>query len=444
MSDNVHVSSEQGRRYTKEEIERADRRVDRAFALLGLVGPSGPVCPICGTSKRGKVQMKTSQSGRPYWKCHRCVDPGEGDAPRPWGGSAIDLLKQHGGFSFTKAVRHLLSEDDPEGDMSEKVRMVAAAPSFRAVVDVEVYDLIRDSGSVEEAARYYGTWHISPEAVQRAGATYITDAEALKTDLVERYGHDRLAQAGVTTVDSKGRTIFLFSDDYPVVEPHTAPSGHVVGMQFRPSPERMLAVKAHKDWKRRWSGIAGEDGSEMDPSDAWRAAYTKDRSVGARAPYVTPFLSLRGGGPDHLVGGGLHIVHSAPEGSDVYVVEGIKDMMAALTMGVVAYAIPGVSAVPPDNALEVLRRHRILVSLDGDAAGESGREALTAMLADKGVDARAVDGLRPGMDITDVLVERNAHAGCVCSTCSSWRQERGWDPATCACRTCRVARRAGE
>lgn len=427
-------------RYKAEQISEADRMIAKAFVLLGLTTENTLVCPICSTSKRGKVKIKQSaQTGRPYWRCHRCTDPGEGSELRPWGGSAIDLLKLYGGRDFPTAVGELLS-DVNEGASAEKISSVTIAPSFRATVDVEIYDNIRDAGSYDKAAEYYGRWHISPESVRAVGATLIEDPEGLAEQLTSEYGLHRLSEAGVVTEGKDGSTVFLFSEDYCVVEPHTAPSGHVVGMQFRPSPRRLEAVAAHKQWKKRWSGVQDQNGETVEPAEAWRRAYSKDRTVGRRSPYVTPFLSLRGGGPDHLVGGGLHLLYPLPSGSDVYVVEGIKDLMAAHTMGVAAYAIPGVSAIPPERAIAILRKHRLHVMLDGDKAGEQGRENLVNELRSAGVDASPADHLKDGMDVTDTLVEREAHVGCPCGTCEAWRAERPWDAATCACRTCRTAR----
>jgi acyl-CoA synthetase (AMP-forming)/AMP-acid ligase II len=83
--------------------------------------------------------------------------------------------------------------------------------------------------------------------------------------LLERFGRQRLIACGVLTVDKNGKDFFLFNDDYPVIEVHASPAGHVVGMQFRPSPKRMLKVKAHKEWKRRWSGVVDTDGNEVPP-----------------------------------------------------------------------------------------------------------------------------------------------------------------------------------
>jgi 5S rRNA maturation endonuclease (ribonuclease M5) len=417
QAKNPPVSGTRQRSFTEEEIKKADAEIIRAFAILGLVSKEGTlVCPVCGTSKRKKVELKTStSSGKHYWTCHKC--------PESWGGSAIDLLKEHGGRSFVQAVEELLGLTE-----SEKGRVtlpkIDISEAFSAVVDVEVYDAVRDAGSLEKAQEYYARWHISPQAVLDAGSTMIEDPEALHRKLIERFG----------------LPVFLFNRDYPVVEVHQAPSGHVVGMQFRPSPARMQAVQAHKAWKKRWSGITDADGKDIEADDAWRQAYEKDQSVGRKAPYVTPFLSLKGGSPDHLVGCGLKRLVEIERPSTIYVVEGFKDLLAARTIGVEAYAIPGTGVMPPERSIEILRLHKVIVMLDGDAAGAAGRDHLVTYLKERGVDADPIDSIREGLDVADILVERNAHAGCVCDTCSSWRDSHPFDPQTCPCKTCRASR----
>jgi len=421
------------REFSREEIEKADGEILRAFAILGLVSKENTlICPVCGTQKRKKVELKTSSSsGKPYWTCHKC--------PEAWGGSAIDLLKQHGGRGFVEAVEELLGISS-SGRGTVTIPQIAVSDAFAAIVDVEVYDAIRDAGSLEASQTYYARWHIAPEAVAEAGSTTIEDADKLQRQLVERFGLDRLRACGVVTEDKNGKPVFLFSRDYPVIEVHQAPSGHVVGMQFRPSPERMQAVQAHKAWKKRWSGHLDTDGTELEAGEAWRRAYEKDQGVGRKAGYITPFLSLKGGTPDHLVGCGLQRLVRIERPSTVYVVEGFKDLLAARTLGVEAYAIPGTGVMPPDRTIEILRMHTVVVMLDGDEAGERGRDHLVTYLRERGVDAKPIDSIRAGLDVADILVERSAHGGCTCATCVAWRQEHPYDPATCPCRTCRSAR----
>lgn len=421
-------------RYSDEDIKKADGEILRAFALLGLVSKEGTlVCPVCGTSKRKKVELKTStSSGKHYWTCHKC--------PESWGGSAIDLLKEHGGRTFVQAIEELLGISET-GKGKLTLPKIEISDAFAATVDVEVYDAVRDAGSVEKAQQYYARWHIDPEAVREAGSTLIEDPDTLQKKLVETFGLPRLFACGLVTEDKNKNPVFLFNRDYPVVEVHQAPSGHVVGMQFRPSTARMQLVQAHKAWKKRWSGLTDQDGNEIEADEAWRKAYEKDQAVGRKAGYVTPFLSLKGGTPDHLVGCGLKRLIEIPRPSTVYIVEGFKDLLAARTIGVEAYAIPGTGVMPPERSIEILKLHQIIVMLDGDAAGAAGREHLVSYLVDRGVNAKPIDEIRENMDVADILVERHAHAGCACETCSAWRESHPFDQATCPCKTCRTARK---
>jgi 5S rRNA maturation endonuclease (ribonuclease M5) len=250
----------------------------------------------------------------------------------------------------------------------------------------------------------------------------LTDPVGLQRALLARFGRDRLLACGLLTVASSGRDFFLFNDEYNVVEPHHTPDGHVSGLQFRPSPAQKAKVDAHKAWKKRWSGRSDRDGNVLDPSDAWKQAYEADpAAAGEKVGYVTPFLSLRGGTPGHLLGCGLPRLARIDTGATVYVVEGFKDLIAARSLNVEAYAIPGTGVMPGDAAITVLRRHKVVVALDGDAAGAKGREAVAAHLREHGVEV-ITRTLPSGMDMADLLVDRTARTGCACGTCTTWRQ----------------------
>jgi len=314
MKQDTLDEARRGTRWTKEQIADADRELALAFAACGLIEGSELVCPTCHTSSRKKVQIKSSKGGGTYWKCHKC--------PEAWGSSAIELVMAYGPVSrFPDAVGLLLGEEikGPDGKPLKRTTRpaITVTQSFTATVDWTLYDQLVDAGSLEAAQAYYSQWHIAPEAVAEAGSTMLLDAKAVQTALTVEHGMQVLKDAGLVTIDKNGNDVFLFSDDYPVIEPHRTPSGHVVGLQFRPSVERMVKVQAHKTWKRAWSGQTNADGTEIEPTEAWRRAYENDETVGRKAPYVTPFLSLRGAGTDHLVGCGLPRLVSIPQGSTV-------------------------------------------------------------------------------------------------------------------------------
>jgi hypothetical protein len=414
----------------QEDIDRADEQLAVAFGVLGLIHDGNLVCPKCGANKPKKVAFKTSAKGRPYWTCYPCGA----------NGSATKLLRDQG-MKLNEAVNVLLGRGEhavKKVDIPEHI----IQPNFTAVIDVEVYDYIHAAGSLEKAQQYYQRWHISAEAVEKAGGRYLENCTKLQQQLIAKFGIERLRECGVVTVDKNGKDFFLFSDDYPVIEVHMKPNGHVVGMQFRPSPKQRLKVEAHKAWKRRWSRFKDRDGNIAEPSDAWAAAYAKDsKRAGEKVPYVTPFLSLKGAGPQSLVGGGLKALTRIPKGSTIYIVEGHKDLMAIYSMGLFGYSIPGTGVMPPENVCRALSIFDVVVALDGDAAGAKGRKNLLEHLANFGVTAREKQNIREGMDVTDILVERHAHNGCTCETCTDWVSTHPYDPSTCPCTSCKDRRR---
>lgn len=419
------------KRISDEDIDLADRQVIRAFQILGLVKDGNLVCPKCATAKPKKVEEKISKNGRSYWTCHRCGEFG----------SATKLLREHG-RKLPQAVNELLGRIEPTGPLAELPTVVVAAP-FSAVVDVEVYNALRRHGDISAAQQYYARWHIDPTAVAEAGSSRIVEPVKVQQDLLVRFGEQRLRDCGLLTTDRNGKDYWMFNDDYDVLEVHAWVNANIVGVQFRPSERQLRKVQAHKSWKRRWSGKKTADGTELEPSEAYAAAKERDaKAAGPEHKYVPPFMSVKGAGPDSLIGCGLRRISTLAPGQRIYVVEGFKDLLAARTLGVEAYAIPGVGVMPPAKVCRFFaeRRDTLVVTLDGDEAGARGRDALMAHLAAHGVQAERKDDLRPGMDIADVLVELHAHKGCTCATCKDWRDTHPYDPNTCVCRSCRERR----
>jgi len=416
-------------RITDEDIDAADQQVVRAFQILGLVANGALICPSCATSKPKKVEAKISSSGRHYWTCHRCGAYG----------SATKLLRENG-RKLPQAVNELLGRSTITGPLAVLPEVKVAKP-FNAVVDVEVYNTVRRLGSIEAAQAYYARWHISPESVAEAGSSRIIEPAKAHAELLARFGDERLRDAGILTTDRNGNDYWMFNDDYPVIEAHAWINANITGMQFRPSEKQLRKVQAHKAWKKRWSGQFGPDGVELDASDAYEQAKALDaESAGPEHKYVPPFMSVKGAGPDSLLGCGLRRISTLEPGQRIYVVEGFKDLLAARTLGVEAYAIPGVAGMPPAKVCQFFssRGDTLVVTLDGDEAGARGRDTLMAHFTNNNVKAERKDDLRSGMDIADVLVELHAHSGCNCPTCKDWRNTHHWDPTTCPCRACRA------
>lgn len=408
----------------------AKHKLPESFSLAGLVYEGNPVCPECGTGKKGKVVFRVSQKTNiPYWKCYKCGSRGD----------AIGILQQKRGLTFIQAVNELTGKTKTLQPLAPSLQInTQLVNTGSSVIDVEVYNKIRSFGSVEKAVQYYGTWHIDPEVTRRSGTVYLENCEEIHSQLLNEYGRERLLDCGVMVVDKTGKDFFLFNDDYPVLEPHTAPNGNILGMQFRPSFQRMVKVKEHKNWKAKWSGYTDSDGNLIEPGTAYSLAYGKNpEQAGDKVPYVTPFLSLKGAGPDSLVGCGLHLISKLEKPETIYIVEGFKDMLAAYTMGAYAYAIPGVGVMPPEKVCKILKNHNVVIALDADKAGDEGSIKLQEWLKSNQVEAVIKRNPREGMDITDILVERNAHSRCSCETCREWRENKTTPSTECPCLTCK-------
>jgi hypothetical protein len=354
-----------------------------ALAIEGLVVDGRPVCPKCGTNARGKT--KVFPDGGLH--CHKC---GHHVA------NAIDLLVERG-WSIKDAIRALSGDQSvvPEDRREAARSRVVVAESFVAHPDVEVYEAVLELGSTDAAVQFYSRWHISADAVRENRAVLIEDPRALATELVSRFGPERLVACGLAS--EKGA--LLVDQRYPVIEPHLLPRSGAPcsAMQFRASSDTERRIAEHKAYK-----------------EAKEAAEADGRTYrGPKAEYVPKFMSLRGASIAARCGFGLpRLAQVADEVAvggrrrTVYLVEGFKDLLAARTLGVESYGLAGAGLLPVRAVCELLGRvGPIAVALDGDAAGDEGRQRLLAHLQSHGVQAYA-KAPPEGMDMTDVLVSK--------------------------------------
>ena len=414
-------------KYSEEDKNKARRKLRAGFEVAKITNEGKPCCPVCGENRKGKFVLR-EDNPNPYWKCHPCGIYGD-----------VFKAMSEVGIKFSDAMAILLgrSTDFDINAIEAKISKIEITESFIAKVDFEIYDFILENSNSDKAVEYYAQWHISKEAVMNQRAGYILDAKKLELLLLEKFGRERLYDAGVLMKDKNQKDMFLFSSNYPVIEPHLSPNGHVVGMQFRPSFKYLEKVNNHKKFKRVWGGQVDNLGNEIKAKDAWKKAYLENPELaGEFVPYVPPFMSIRGAGPDSLVGCGLAEIKKLPHGSKVYIVEGYKDLLASNTMNVNAYAIPGTGVMPSSKVCKLLQHYKIYIMLDGDEAGSKGRTNLKSHLIESGVSATIVKNIRENLDVTDILVERNAHAGCKCATCLDWLSTHPYNPKTCPCQTC--------
>lgn len=381
-------------RITDEDKAEARTRIREAFAMAGLVSGGKYVCPACQRVHSKKNTLSVRDKGT--WKCFSS----------DMGGDAISLVQETFGYSFPQAVNALLGRPvDGEAPPKPKVRDLPPVQETRpeSTIDPEVYQAVLEFSGQEgrqAAADYYGYWHISADAVFESGASVVLDTAAMEKAMIERFGIQRLHDCGLVVKTRKGKDYFLVNRDYPVIEPHITPRGFVVGMQFRPSVKQREKVEAHKRWV---------------------AAQARGDSTVPEAKYVPKFMSLSGiDANQSLIGFGLGRLWQAPPDTIVEVVEGFKDYLAARTMGHEAFGIPGTSAVLSDNVLNLLKRHRISVALDGDKAGVQAQAKWVEQLRERGVRARG-KRMPVDADVADILVKKHADTGCTCEVCTAWR-----------------------
>lgn len=381
----------------------------QALAIAGLVGDGGVVCPECRrAAPRGKFKIHPD-GGWKHFSSEGCS------------GDAIGILKGHG-LSFGDAVR-ALNGLPTRADVVVPENLDAVSEMFvgqRSKVNVEVFNGVltygRKTGGVEAAQEFYGKWHISPEAVERSGAVYITNPKHFAAAIQERFGLEVLLECGLFVMTKRG-PMCLISESFPLVEPHRHPAtGDVLYMQLRGSEQQQARHLEHK----------------RDPKNVPYRGHEK-------------FISLRGAPRAAQVGCNLHLIEELPAGSDVYIVEGFKDGLAGMSLGLPTYGIPGVDFRPPEKICQLLSQHKVFVALDGDQAGIDARdgkdvldedgnvirrkEGLVEYLRGRGVDAvpQAIGGGLEGMDLTDFLVAGFAsgrHTGGVphdCIECDAMR-----------------------
>lgn len=377
------------------ELAEARSKIALAVVICGLADGEHLTCPWCGTSKPGKVEVKAEKNYLTCYKCQKAI-------------KAVDLVMEKKGLSVRAAVDLLNGKIRKDGESEEAYTNRIATmesrvaglmkPAFRAELTkatVDVYNSVLSSPfvSLAGAQDYYSTWHISREAVASVGFVLIHDPDKLGEELVREHGKLALVKSGIAKEsDERGGSLrFMFSANYPVVEPQIAPTGNCMSMQFRPSLRQKAKITAHKAGK-------GE--------------------------YVPSFMSLRGATPEHLIGIGLdRLVKIKPTRVDV--VEGAKDVAADITMGNEAFGMAGTNVLPPAQSVRALAKagHTLRICMDGDTAGKESQQRVLDHFVAHGFPKERI-GIHPmpeGLDITDILVRHNATRGCECATCSAFR-----------------------
>lgn len=374
---------------TAREIPAAVRTgeaLQKALTTAGLVNDDGTiiVCPQCGKpAPVGKKFKLFPDGGYKHFSAGGCY------------GDAISVLRARFECSFGDAVRYL-SGQSTRFNFPPASTVNISVDTFTATCDTEVYTGMyhygyhtRIKGDVYAQARDT-LRHIDPASTTAFGVFGAPDPDQMSTDMIARFGIERLLKAGVFILDRNGEPRLLMNVNYDIAEPHHHPDGRILFLQFRASLRQRARIAAHEAGNGKYPG--------------------------------GKFLSIRGAHPDTQVGIGLHLIAAAPAQSRVVIVEGGTDARAGHTMGALTFGIPGVDHRPGALALETLKPHKVEVALDGDAAGAAHTQALAQYLRDNGVNDVSVRTMPDGHDVNDILIKRHVDAGCLCTTCAAYRQ----------------------
>lgn len=158
-----------------------------------------------------------------------------------------------------------------------------------------------------------------------------------------------------------------------VIIPHRDRAGALTGLKFRVPP----------DWAK-----------ESRPGSRFECLYGLWRLAGG-----SPLD--RGESPgDDETGPAANVVRPVPE--EIWLLEGETDTVWAAShlepLGVTCLGLPGAGYKPTLEELELLRDRRVVMALDGDAAGERARDTWTRALDGVAAEIQVVD-LLPGMDL---------------------------------------------
>jgi len=363
-----------------------------AMAIAGLVGEGWVMCPSCRELTNGRFTIREDGS---WWHFLNKEAHHHGDA--------VNILQLFG-VPTGDAVNVLLGRPtrEPIEIPADASALTAALIGVKTKIDIPVFNGVltygRKTGGVEAACEFYGTWHISPEAVIESGAVLIKNPDHFAKAILAKFGEERLLACGLFVRTARGELYSLISTKFPVVEPHRHPvTGDVLTMQFRSSHAQYRKYLAHK------AGLRDYKGSEK-------------------------FISIKGAPTTAQIGTGLPRIETLPAGTTVYIAEGFKDQLAARTMGQEAYGLPGAHGRPPAKICALLARHDVRTAFDGDEAGDKGTVKLSDYLAEHGVTSSPMV-LPAGLDITDVLVggfaygSRNHGSPCACTTCATFRKQ---------------------
>lgn len=333
-------------------------------------------CPACGTTSRGKTKIRRD-GGLICYKCRGVATGGPVS-------SARRLAELRMGVELSdRQVALLLNGKDPFGGSEKPVFDVAAVQAPDAepdvTVDAEVLNALCDYGNLKAGRAWWATHHVARSVVDAYGAGVLTATTSkIVSDLVDRFGAERLVTAGIAKPSDSGNgigwTVLGKPNDrrspmYPVLQTYRDLDGNPVGLELR--------------------------------GNGWVAEQAAKHAAGER-DFIPKTRNLIGNAKGSRPGFGLNILSRFNPAQPVLAVEGFKDVLAVASINagyraapsLVAVGFAGARAELDARAVEALEGRSVILAFDNDAAGHAGALVLGAKLGEAGIRVADTEQIR--------------------------------------------------
>jgi DNA primase len=326
--------------------------IDDIAARLGITLPRrGTVrCPF--PNHNDKEPSFSIDRSKNLCFCHGCGR----------GGSAIDFVATVNGCTAAQAVGWILqsfvqrtgpvgySPRPADGKLGLKL---PTGDVSQFSPDTEAYlALLGSCHMTNEGRSYLESRGITASTVAKFDVRYIGNASSVLSDLLDAVGQQRAFQAGLILRGSKSKLVF---------------------------PSRSILFPF---WEKG------------------RVVYLQSRSTDKLAP--TRWMGL------NRVSKAIYNVDSVGSAKDVYICEGVIDVLSAFELDLVAIGLTGAGVSIPGRILEALRGKAVYVLPDRDQGGNRMAISLMAQLRKARIQA-VVQGIPVGNDLNEYLLHVRAN-----------------------------------
>jgi len=289
-------------------------------------------------------------------------------------GGTIDFVKVYRGIDFLEAKSWLSNQLGNENSskriytQKKPSRPTIAQPSQtqlqieEAPPDYEVYEaFLYLSPIMTSGSDYLLSRCISKSIISAANVGQLSESKSVLSDLINRFGYDRIYAAGLLTKKSTKRTPMPLFPDNCIVFPFLE--------QNRPAYIQARALSNFQN-KSKWRNLNGRK----------RRLYNADTLLNSRDQPLA-------------------------------ICEGILDSLSAIEMNYDAIGLMGTNAVLSNEEIKRMRGRQVLILLDWDEPGEKRATKLQFELRRYGITSTRKTKPSPtANDLNDYLVETKEKA----------------------------------